>query len=361
MFKKIIAAAMALTLCTSGMAAANTGFAKNFAPTAITANAAFQSYVKAFPAGTKLYTSPTSGVVAQTLAQGGSFTIVEEQTVGTNVYGKFKSGAGWAIVRTVDPTPQTQVPFTQYFDAGTRLYTSPTSGVVAMTLTQGSVFTIVEVQTVNGVKYGKFKSGAGWAVLDGQPPVVPVNTGYIKKADIDAVCNKYNYKNDRFWTTKTVPNMTTCKTAAYSSGYNGDAGTGWHSFSYLGCSQCYGFADYVMANVASNKKGSTVELYGMQRDWAYGSNHNGFIKYSAATSGGLKIGDIVRGSDMYGNKDQHSAIVYDIAANGNITFLECWGSSGRIKFSSGFSGNNGPHTFEQLVNQGIYYILRYEG
>ncbi|MBR3665894.1 MAG: hypothetical protein IKN66_01885, partial [Ruminococcus sp.] len=118
---------------------------------------------------------------------------------------------------------------------------------------------------------------------------------------------------------------------------------------------------YVMANVASNKKGSTVELYGMQRDWAYGSNHNGFIKYSAATSGGLKIGDIVRGSDKYGNIDQHSAIVYDIAANGNITFLECWGSSGRIKFSSGFSGNNGPHTFEQLVNQGIYYILRYEG
>lgn len=174
MFKKIITAAMALTLCASGMAASNTGFAKNFAPTAITANAAFQSYVKAFPAGTKLYTSPTSGVVAQTLAQGGSFTIVEEQTVGTNVYGKFKSGAGWAIVRTVDPTPQVQVPFTQYFGAGTKLYTSPTSGVVAMTLTQGSIFTIVEVQTANGVNYGRFKSGAGWAVLEGNPDPDPV-------------------------------------------------------------------------------------------------------------------------------------------------------------------------------------------
>ena len=121
MFKKIITAAMALTLCASGMAASNTGFAKNFAPTAITANAAFQSYVMSFKAGTKLYTSPTSGVVAQTLAQGGSFTIVEEQTVGTNVYGKFKSGAGWAIVREVPPTPQIQVPFTQYFGAGTTL------------------------------------------------------------------------------------------------------------------------------------------------------------------------------------------------------------------------------------------------
>lgn len=129
MFKKIITAAMALTLCASGMAASNTGFAKNFAPTAITANAAFQSYVKAFPAGTKLYTSPTSGVVAQTLAQGGSFTIVEEQTVGTNVYGKFKSGAGWAVLEgNPDPDP-VPVPTQDYFISA---YKNNVSKVIAV-------------------------------------------------------------------------------------------------------------------------------------------------------------------------------------------------------------------------------------
>ncbi|WP_019680335.1 hypothetical protein [Ruminococcus flavefaciens] len=187
-------------------------------------------------------------------------------------------------------------------------------------------------------------------------------TNTITKADIQAVCNKYGYANNKYWTTNGSTYFTSCKTPAYASNNRG-AVNGWNSFSYRGCSQCYGFADYVMANVASNKKGTTVEIDGQQNSWAYGSVHNGFKKLSGSTAGTLKIGDIVRaGNKNTTGVDQHSAIVYDIDANGNATFLEVWGASGQISFSSRFGGwSYGPRTLSEFNNFGINYILRYEG
>lgn len=56
----------------------------------------FKSYTKEFPKGTAIYDNP-GGNKNGTL--GGVFTIVDEKTVGNNVYGKLKSGRGWVIVK----------------------------------------------------------------------------------------------------------------------------------------------------------------------------------------------------------------------------------------------------------------------
>ena len=323
------------------------------------------NYVKSFAKGTVLYTDAGSGKISMTLSAAGTYTIVEEKTVNDVKYGKFKSGAGWAALSAVTITER-DVNYTKSFPKGTVLYKDAGSGEVSQTLTAAGTFTIVKEKTVSGVTYGKFKSGAGWAVLSGTiiiDPDKPANTGKITKADIDEVCSKYNYASGQFWTaTSGTRFLSSCKSAAPSSMCNGDK-TSYVSYSYYGASQCYVFADYVMANVASNKKGSTVELPSGQFSWAVGSVHNGFKKYSAENCGGLKVGDIIRGYGNNGLSDQHSAIVYDIDKSGNITFLEVWGSSGQISFSEHFGGwSRSPRTYEGLKNNwGINYVIRYEG
>lgn len=56
-------------------------------------------------------------------------------------------------------------PYTVKLKKGTKVYTAPGSGKVAMTINADGVFTIVEEQMSGNVKYGKLKSGAGWVKL----------------------------------------------------------------------------------------------------------------------------------------------------------------------------------------------------
>ena len=182
MFKKFVSAAMAATICMSGAAIANLASSNGFGFTSITASAAFQSYTIRLEVGTKIYTSPTSGVSNSTITVGTLYTIVDEQTVGNNVFGKLKSGAGWVIVRQVS-----NVPYTKYLELNTPIYTSPTSGVSNSKITVATYYTIVEERTVGTVKYGRLKSGAGWVIVEGQPipPVqdylIPAYTNNLSK------------------------------------------------------------------------------------------------------------------------------------------------------------------------------------
>ena len=122
-------------------------------------------YTKRFESGTKLYAAPGSSQVTTTLTSANVYTIVEEQTVNGVKYGKFKSGAGWAILSENLNWGPVATNYTKRFEKGTKLYTAAGSSEVKTTLSEGSVFTIVQEQMVNGVKYGMFKSGAGWAIL----------------------------------------------------------------------------------------------------------------------------------------------------------------------------------------------------
>lgn len=75
----------------------------------------------------------------------------------TNYYG------GWTGVLRYKGTGFSS--YTVKLKKGTKVYTAPGSGKVAMTINADGVFTIVDEQTASGVKYGKLKSGAGWVKL----------------------------------------------------------------------------------------------------------------------------------------------------------------------------------------------------
>ena len=123
------------------------------------------NYLISLNAGTAIYTSPTSGISNSKVTVSTKYTIIEEYNNAGQVYGKLKSGAGWVKVRTEVKPIKKDVNYTKSFPKGTVLYTDAGSGKVSQTLTAAGTFTIVEEKTVNGITYGKFKSGAGWAVL----------------------------------------------------------------------------------------------------------------------------------------------------------------------------------------------------
>ena len=122
----------------------------------------FEPYTIRLEAGTRIYTTPESGVSNSQITVSTVYTIIEERTYNGRTYGKLKSGAGWVII----PAEYTFQEYQKSFPKGTKLYKAPGSGEVAMILTAAGTFTIVEEQTVSGVKFGKFKSGAGWAILN---------------------------------------------------------------------------------------------------------------------------------------------------------------------------------------------------
>ncbi len=236
------------------------------------------------------------------------------------------------------------VNYTKSFPKGTVLYTDAGSGKVSQTLTAAGTFTIVKEKTVSGVTYGKFKSGAGWAVLSVN--VIPT--------DILTVCTKYNYASGRYWIAATANRrLSSCQNAAPSSANV----KGYASYSYLNASQSEGFANYVMANVISNKIGKKVELP-EHSNWAMNSSYNGFKKYPAVSVTNLKVGDIVCAKGMNGLSGKHSAVVCSVSAS-SVTFLECMDTTGQIQRSSKFSGYTcSLNDFKKL---NLAYIIRYEG
>ena len=204
-----------------------------------------------------------------------------------------------------------------------------------------------------------------------QPPV-----GALTSEDINVVLrevmqkqNPINtstvYTNPVYWTAPSGSKyVSTCKNLAPRSTYAENKKVNnvtYASYSYGGASQCYGFADYVLARAIYKKTGKVRELSSGQSNpgWACA----GYTKIAGSNVTELKVGDVIRVGKKGTTKDSHSAIVMT-ANNGVYTFAECWGGSGSLlKIGGGMetmSSNN--TTLAQLRNNySICWVIRYNG
>lgn len=66
-------------------------------------------YTKSFKANEPVY-KDAGGQMVGSVGANGTFTIVEEKTVGNVVYGKLKSGKGWVVVKNNEPPKPTSTP-----------------------------------------------------------------------------------------------------------------------------------------------------------------------------------------------------------------------------------------------------------
>ena len=82
--------------------------------------------------------------------------------------------------------------YTKSLKSTDTLYTSP-GGNTKGTIGTSGIFTIVEEQTVNGVKYGKLKSGAGWVKL-----TTSSTDNVIRVGDTVKVLNNVQYNGKPF-------------------------------------------------------------------------------------------------------------------------------------------------------------------
>lgn len=95
--------------------------------------------------------------------------------------------------KPVDPSFKS---YTIQLDASSTIFTDGTgSNATGVIGGKGGVFTIVDEQTTNGVKYGKLKSGAGWVKVSHEPVKVD-NT--IRVGDTVRVLNAVQYNGKSF-------------------------------------------------------------------------------------------------------------------------------------------------------------------
>ncbi|MBQ6252736.1 phage tail tip lysozyme [Ruminococcus sp.] len=132
-------------------------------------------YTVNLTSGTPIYKTPGSTATNGQITVTTLYTIVEEQTANNIKYGKLKSGAGWVKLGssgsgsgsgsgTVN-TDEIAVNYPKQLAKGTAIYKDAGSSVVNQYLSAAGTFTIVGEKTVNSVKYGRLKSGAGWVKL----------------------------------------------------------------------------------------------------------------------------------------------------------------------------------------------------
>ena len=127
------------------------------------------NYTVSLAKGTAIYKDAGSSTVNQYLSAAGTYTITKEKTVNNVKYGYLKSGAGWVKLSSSSSTPvntgEISVNYTKYLAKGTAIYKDAGSSTVNQYLSAAGTFTITKEKTVNNVKYGYLKSGAGWVKL----------------------------------------------------------------------------------------------------------------------------------------------------------------------------------------------------
>lgn len=187
-----------------------------------------------------------------------------------------------------------------------------------------------------------------------------VNNGKITTEMIKAVCDKYGYTSDKYWTMKTntsYPNYSNCAKSNYKDkdcyassipqGNKDKNGNKYMSYNYNNTWECCGFASYIMYKVTGKELKAGSSSATAQNGWK--------VYKSTSAAGSLKVGDIIR-------YNGHSAIVYTVDSKGNATFVECWGSKDCvIKINSGFNKSTGTRTLSYFNNSKLKYIYRYEG
>lgn len=182
--------------------------------------------------------------------------------------------------------------------------------------------------------------------------------------------NVYSYYSNPVYWTAPNPNyiLNTCTQLAPRSTVkenywsNGKKYYSYHYIGQYGASQCYGFADYVLARAVYKKTGKVFDLASLQQrsDWSC----KGYTKLTGNITS-LQIGDIVRIGPKNGTTDGHSAIVMDYnASTGEYSFAECWGGQNSLlKIGGGMeSGMNNNRTLAQIKNNyRICWVIRYTG
>lgn len=106
-----------------------------------------------------------------TVGQSTNYTIVEEKSIGGEIWGKLKSGRGWVPLSMApgDITDERwDVNYTVYLNAGTTIYGTPSPSRAVGTITQTTYYTIIEERVNNSGHWGKLKSGLGWIDLEDQ-------------------------------------------------------------------------------------------------------------------------------------------------------------------------------------------------
>lgn len=176
------------------------------------------------------------------------------------------------------------------------------------------------------------------------------DTSKITTAEIQAVLDKYNYADGRYWTVKETAGgkSDTCSNYSkgisadlYSSGTKATTSNYYKSYNYQSQWQCHGFASYVMGKVTNTEVRPT---YGKGEGWT---------KINGKDVTSLQVGDIVRAGG-------HTAVVLSVD-NGICTFVECWGSS---KYGCEINigkFNNSCQTLSQIKSRySLEYVFRYD-
>ena len=117
----------------------------------------------------RIYSGPDFDyAVVGTLGQSTVYTIVEEVYNGDYRWGKLKSGLGWVCLSMPYGDYSSEyytVNYTIHLEEGTPIYKGPVPGEQVGTITQSTMYTIVEECYNNAGSFGRLKSGLGWVEL----------------------------------------------------------------------------------------------------------------------------------------------------------------------------------------------------
>ena len=171
----------------------------------------------------------------------------------------------------------------------------------------------------------------------------PTPSGAITTQNIQAVLDKYNYRNGMYWSPErndsslqTTGYMAHTKSCGITYRYNGK--------------QCWGFANFVMHAVTGTNVNPS------------NGNNGLWVKLYASQVNELRVGDIVR--IQYENDDDygHSGVVLSI--NGTkCTFVQEFGASAEINIGPLASKKYGTHsTLASMKSKNyLYFVYRYIG
>lgn len=176
-----------------------------------------------------------------------------------------------------------------------------------------------------------------------------VTKSKIKTSQIQAVLDKYGYKDGKYWTIKEKRNGNNCSANAYNkdanlyaTNYAATTNGAYKSYNYENQWQCHGFASYVMAKVTNTKIRPT---YNVGDGWKKISGENNIKE--------LLVGDIIRTTG-------HTAVVLSVNDDGTCTFAEVWGSEG-CQINIG-KFNNSCSTLAKIKSSyNVEYVFRYVG
>ena len=171
----------------------------------------------------------------------------------------------------------------------------------------------------------------------------PSPSGAITTQSIQAVLDKYNYRNGMYWSPErndsslqTTGYMAHTKSCGITYRYNGK--------------QCWGFANFVMHAVTGTNVNPS------------NGNNGLWVRLTASQVNELRVGDIVRIQYENDDRNGHSGVVLSI--NGTkCTFVQEFGASAKINIGPLASKKYGTHsTLASMKSKNyLYFVYRYIG